>query len=134
MGVIVGLLWFVFIVSALLLVMIIPLLVNWLMGKYDGFLATDIFFVLHILWMGLALAVNNPDKVVSQMGSMGVEFLGGYFLARAYVRSAGVFVKVVRLLVLVVCATLPFAVYEALTGHRPRHWREAIAAYLDAAE
>ena len=104
-------------VRVFLLVMIIPLLVNWLMGKYDGFLATDIFFVLHILWMGLALAVNSPDKVVSQMGSVGVEFLGGYFLARAYVRSAGVFVKVVRLLVLVVCATLPFAVYEALTGH-----------------
>ena len=104
-------------VRVFLLVMIIPLLVNWLMGKYDGFLATDFFFILHILWMGVALAVNNPDKVVSQMGSVGVEFLGGYFLARAYVRSAGVFVKVVRLLVLVVCATLPFAVYEALTGH-----------------
>lgn len=104
-------------VRLVLLVMILPLSINLLRGKYGGIFWTDIMFLLHTIWMAVALSVNNPDKVVSQVGSVGVEFLGGYLLARAYVRNVEDFVVVVRLLLTVVCLTLPFAIYEAFTGH-----------------
>ena len=101
---------------ALLLVMIVPLTVNLLLGKYGKLLWTDILFFVHLLWAGLALGLNNPDEAVEFFGSVLIEFMGGYILARAYIRSAADFVALCRLFFFLVICTLPFAVLEAQTG------------------
>ncbi|TNC74786.1 O-antigen ligase family protein [Rubellimicrobium roseum] len=100
----------------LLLALTVPLAIRLFMGHFGRVFLTDILFTLHILWAGAALWVNNPDRAVEQMGSVGVEFLGGYMIARAYVRSPEVFLALCRRLVLIVLCILPFSLYELMTG------------------
>ncbi len=103
-------------VRLLLLVMVIPLAVNLLSGKYGKVLLTDILVFAHILWALLSLAVNNPAQVVTNIGSTGVEFIGGYLLARACIRTPEDFVALIRWLVLITFCLLPFALIESQTG------------------
>jgi len=98
-----------------LMVMIVPLAIKLLLGRYGRIIATDILFFFYVLWSAVALAVNNPSSVVQQTGSTGVEFLGGYLVARAYIRTPAAFIGLCRLLVGVVLLMLPFAIVEALT-------------------
>lgn len=100
----------------LLLIMVLPLLGQLFLQRYGRILATDILFLLHILWATVALSVNNPNQVVQQMGSVGVEFIGGYLMGRAYIRTPAAFAALCRWLVFLVLCTLPFALYEAKTG------------------
>lgn len=102
-----------------LLVLIVPLTVRLLLGRYGRLVVTDILFFLHLAWTAVALAVNSPSQVVTQIGSTGVEFLGGYVLARAYIRDAASFLALCRFLILIVLCVLPFALYEAFTGQPP---------------
>ncbi len=99
-----------------LLVMTVPLMVQLLMGRYGRIFVTDILFVLHVLWAAVSLAVNNPDQVIEQVGSVGMEFLGGYAVGRAYIRTPESFVALARFLSLVILCMLPFALYEAATN------------------
>jgi hypothetical protein len=103
----------------LLLVMAVPLMVRLVMGGYGRIFLTDVLFFLHILWATMAIAINNPARVVENMGSVGVEFLGGYLMGRAYIRTADDFLRLARTLVFIVLCTLPFAIYEAQNGHPP---------------
>ena len=100
----------------LLLVLVIPLTLNLLRGKYGRLLWTDIFFFLHISWAAVAMAVNNPDRVLQNAGSTSIEFLGGYLVGRAYIRTADDFIALIRAFVFMVCCTLPLALYETVTG------------------
>ena len=100
----------------LLLLCIIPLTLKLAKGTYGRLLWTDIFFFLHILWVAVAVAVNNPDRVIQNAGSTSIEFLGGYLFGRAYIRSVDDFLALIRFLVLLVCCTLPFALFETVTG------------------
>ena len=93
-----------------------PLMAGILIGRYGRVFAVDWLFALHILWAGIALYVNNPDRAVEQVGSVGLEFLGGYAIARAYIRDYATFVALCRRLALLVCLALPFALFETLTG------------------
>lgn len=102
-----------------LLVMIIPLLVQLVMGRFGRILLTDVLFMAHLAWATLALAINNPSQVVSQFGSVGVEFLGGYMVGRAYIRTPGAFLALCRWLVASIILLAPFAVFETLTGRPP---------------
>lgn len=99
-----------------LMIMIIPLAVQLLMGRYGRIIATDILFFLYIVWSAIALAVNNPAQMVEQTGSVGIEFLGGYLVGRAYIRTPEAFLGMCRLLVGIVLFLFPFAVVEALTS------------------
>lgn len=99
-----------------LLVMILPLTFQLLSGRFGRVILPDVLFFAHILWATVAITVSNPEKVVQQMGSVGIEFLGGYVLARAYIRKVEDFLALSRWLVVVVLCLTPFAIYEALTG------------------
>lgn len=100
----------------ILLVLVVPLTLRLLAGAYDGVRMADVFFFLHLLWATVALAVNNPDRVVQNAGSTGIEFLGGYLLGRAYIRNAASFSALIRFLAIAVVVTFPLALYETLTG------------------
>lgn len=99
-----------------LMIMFIPLAVQLLMGRSGRIIATDILFFLFIAWSAIALSMNNPSQLIEQTGSVGIEFLGGYLLARAYVRTPEAFLGLCRLLVGIVFFIFPFAVVEALTS------------------
>jgi hypothetical protein len=113
-------------VRLVLLAMIVPLTVQLLMGRFGRILLTDILFFLHFGWIVVALSMNNPTQVLSNAGSTGIEFLGGYVLGRAMIRTPADFVGLIKLLAVIALCTLPFAIYETLTGHA------AILKALDA--
>jgi hypothetical protein len=103
-------------VRIFLITLIVPLSINLLRGRYGSLLLTDIFFALYFVWIIIALWVNNPDKVVQNGGSTGVEFLGGYLLVRACIRDSDSFLVLVRSLVALVIICSPLALFEALSG------------------
>jgi hypothetical protein len=102
-----------------LVIMIVPLAVRLLMGQFGRLLVTDVLFILHVLWIGVSLAVNTPSQAITQLGSVGVEFLGGYLVARAYIRSAGAFIALCRQLLIIGLCLLPLALFETVTGRAP---------------
>ncbi|MBP1804922.1 O-antigen ligase family protein [Rubellimicrobium aerolatum] len=99
-----------------LMVMVIPLTVMLFSKRFGKLFITDYLFLGHICWAALALHVNNPDKFVQQVGSVGVEFLGGYLIGRAYIRTPEAFIALCRWLCAIVLLTLPFDIFEARTG------------------
>ncbi len=99
-----------------LMMMIIPVLIRLLMGTYGRMIITDWLFIAHTVWMVVALGVMSPEAVVTQVGSVGMEFMGGYAIGRAYVRTPEVFLALCRALALIVLCLTPFALYEAQTG------------------
>lgn len=100
----------------LLMLVMLPLSFNLFSGKYGKVHLIDYLFYLHIAWASLALFVNNPDLAVQNVGSFSVEFLGGYVLARAYIRTPAAFIALIRVILLVVVVTLPLAISETLNG------------------
>lgn len=100
----------------LLLVMTLPLLIGLLSGRYGRMILTDWLFLAHIAWATVAMAVNSPDRVVEQMGSVGTEFIGGYLLGRAYIRTPETFLALCRWLVAIVLILLPFTIHESRVG------------------
>jgi hypothetical protein len=103
-------------VRAVLLVMLIPMLIRLLTGKNGRLLITDIFFFLFIAWGVMALGVTSPGQAISQGGSIGLEFIGGYLMGRVYVTDRASFISLCRWLVILVLISVPFALNEALTG------------------
>lgn len=100
----------------LLMIVIVPMMVNLLSGKYGKLLAVDILFFVHIAWTIVAIGVNNPNRLIENVGSNVVEFLGGYLLARAYIRTPEQFQKLVIALLIMNAALLPFSIPETLNG------------------
>ena len=86
------------------------------MGRYDRLYPTDLLFVAHTVWVVVALNHNNPDQAVQNAGIYAIEFLGGYVLARAYIRGPDQFSALVRAVLFLVLATLPLALHESQTG------------------
>jgi len=70
-----------------------------------------------MLWGTIALSVNNPDRVLAFMGSNSIEFIGGYVIARAYIRNVDDFRRLCWLIICLVLTTFPFAVYETITDN-----------------
>lgn len=102
-----------------LIVMFVPLLVRLMAGQFGRVMIVDVLFFLHFLWIGVSLAVNTPAQAISQIGSTGVEFLGGYLVGRAYIRSRETFLALCRTLLVVGLCLLPLALIEALTSRVP---------------
>ncbi len=100
-----------------LLAVIVPLTVNLFTGRYGKIMATDYLFLAHILWASLAVAVNNPSRAVENIGSTATEFLGGYVVGRAFIRTPDQFEKLFKVLIFFVVAFLPFSIVEARTGN-----------------
>ena len=92
------------------------LLVRLLGGRYGGVLPVDLMILGFVFWMALSVSVNNPEVLVTFVGSNALILLGGYLIARSQIRTPGQFEAFVRLLGLLVAGALPFAIYEAVTG------------------
>lgn len=102
--------------SRLLFLVTIPVLVGRLAaGHYGGVRLPDWLMLAYVIWVALSVSMNNPDVLVSFVGSNALEILGGYLVARTAIRTADDFEGTVRLLGLIVLISIPFAVLEALT-------------------
>jgi len=102
----------------LLVVMFIPLLVQWLGGKAGRIRAPDILILLFCLWEALALArVAGIGRSYQFSGIFLVETFGGYLLARVLIRDFETFRFFVKCFALVVLILGPFAMYEAVSKH-----------------
>lgn len=106
-------------VRLVVLAAIIPLTINLLRGRYGRVLPTDWLFMAHVIWMGISLAMTTPEAAVSQMGSVGAEFYGGYLVGRASIRSPRNLSALVLMVAWSVVLLLPAVVYELKTGHPP---------------
>lgn len=104
-------------IRLLLLLLIIPMFINLIRGKYGRILFVDYMFFLHFLWVAFSVLLNDPQQFLQSTGATGIEFIGGYMVGRAYVRNVNSFRKLAVTLVLIASCTLPFAIYEAYTGH-----------------
>lgn len=101
----------------LLLIMVVPLAARLFSGQFGKVMAVDVFFFIHMAWATLAVAVNNPNRVVENVGSAAVEFLGGYLIARAYIRTPENFEHLIKALVVIIIVLLPFGIPELFSGH-----------------
>lgn len=100
----------------LLLAVTVPLLVRVLRGGAGGVLAADLLLVGHVAWVAVALARNNPGMLVQNAGANAVELLGGYLIARCYVRDLATLLALFRWLAAILALLLPLTLYEAVTG------------------
>jgi hypothetical protein len=103
-----------------LLIMMLPCLVGWVRGHAGRIRAEDGCILLYCLW-GIASLVNahGLGGALEPGGSLFVETMGAYLLARCCIRDADSFRAMARLLVFLVFLLLPFAVYEWTTGNKP---------------
>lgn len=101
----------------LFLLIITPILfVNLFTGRYGRIRATDILFILYLVWVTVALAVNNPEMVVENSGSTSMEFLGGYLVARSSIRSREHFIGFCKAWTLLIALTIIPVLIEQVTS------------------
>lgn len=102
-----------------LLALLVPCLVRWMTGKAGKIRLADILLLLFCIWSIIALiAVHGLETGLESGGMLLVESMGGYLVARCYIRSAEDFRATAKLLFLLVLLLLPFAIAEAVTGQR----------------
>lgn len=101
---------------AYLVVMFLPLLAMLFSGRAGKVTLTDILLIGHGAWMAVALQANNPGQMVTQVGSIVPDFLGGYLIARIYIRTPEQFMALARWMGILIACLLPFALYESRTG------------------
>lgn len=103
-------------VRLVLLVSVVPLTLQLFTGRYGRILVPDIAFFLFIVWMTIATAINDPGRLLENVGSTSIEFIGGYVLGRACIRNPDDFLRLSRALVFMIVLTVPIAVYELITN------------------
>ncbi len=105
-------------VRTVLLFMVVPLMVNLFAGKYGRIRLPDIMLLAYMLWQGVAIGYWHGAQAIQFVGSVGIEAMGGYLVARAGIRSARDYEAFAKLLSVCVLMTLPFAAIESITGNR----------------
>ncbi|WP_425041422.1 O-antigen ligase family protein [Primorskyibacter sp. S187A] len=103
-------------VRLMLLLVTVPLLVQLFAGKYGRFTVIDGLMLAYAFWQLVAVGVNNPDRLVQFGGSNVLDFLGGYLIGRAAVRTPRDFRRLTWALFIICLFLLPFAFIEARTG------------------
>lgn len=101
-------------VRVVLLLFFIPAVLQLTKTRDFRLQAFDYFVLLAMVWLLLALSVNNgPEKGIKYGGSLVLEALGGYILARAYIRNYAQFANAVRSYFLFVLVAAAVAIPEA---------------------
>ena len=100
-----------------LLVFFIPILSALGQVRFLRLQAFDYFIFAAIAWLVISLIVNNgPERGIKYGGSLALEAIGGYLLARVYVRNFTQFSFAVRTYLLFVVIAGVIALPETLTG------------------
>lgn len=103
-----------------LIVMIVPCFRRLIGGQAGPLRLPDIAILLYCLWATVCLAVvHGLNTAIQSGGILFVETLGGYLLARVYIRTAEDFHNMVWLLFKIVVVLLPFGIIEMVSGQKP---------------
>ena len=102
---------------AALLLLFIPVLVWLARGRAGRMRLPDVLLVLFAAWSVISLVAIHGIGGIQTGGIQVLETLTPYFLARCCIRNADDFYALARALTAIVAVLLPFAVYEAVTGH-----------------
>ena len=106
-------------IRMLLLVVFIPAFVTLCKIRDLRLQAFDWLIIFFAAWLLAGLLVNNgPERAFKYGGSLALEVLGGYLIARAYVRTPSQFGRTVRWYVWLVAIIGAFAIPEALFDAR----------------
>jgi hypothetical protein len=102
-----------------LLITMIPALVTLFRRRDVRFHVFDAAVVLLAFWLFLGLSVNNGiDRGFKYGGAVGLEAIGGYLIARAYIRSAAEFRRMLLAFLALIVIVGLFAIPEAVFGVR----------------
>lgn len=102
-----------------LAIIMIPLLIAVFREPASRLRALDLTLLTFVLWMAIAMAQTSPSQAIEYAGAVGLELLGGYFIARHFIRTRAHFTALIKLLVAIVAISLPLAIFEGLTGRAP---------------
>jgi len=100
----------------LLLLVVVPLFVRLIMGRYGRPMLIDGLMVCHVIWQFVAVSANGVGSAVQFVGSNGLEFFGGYLVARCGIRSREDFIAFVKFFFWIIVFSLPFALLEVQSG------------------
>lgn len=132
--------WFIYVGSLrlspyriVLIITIVPCLRRLIGGQAGPLRLPDIAILLYCLWAVICLAVvHGVNTGIQSGGIVFVESLGGYLLARVYIRTAEDFHNMVWLLFKIVVFLLPFGILEMVSGQKP--WLQLFGAVLPVIE
>lgn len=99
-----------------LLASIVPFAIRIVSGQIGRFTLVDLFFLLHGVWIFVALIAVEGVSRIPFAGITAVELVGGYFVGRALVTNAAGYRRLFTIVLVALICLLPFAVYESFTG------------------
>lgn len=102
-----------------LMVMLIPLFVRLLTGRYGGFLLPDFLVIFYPIWTIIAILLLGQTGRVTLLMGEGIDLIGGYLLARVYIRNVESFVYFVKCYLAILLCIIPIAMFESLTRSMP---------------
>lgn len=100
-----------------LLILFMPCMVWLAEGKAGRVRLPDIMAVLFAVWCLISLVAVHGASGIQTGGIQLLETVTPYFLARCCIRNADDFEALARALTAIVLLLLPFALYEAVSGH-----------------
>ena len=103
-------------VRLVVVLMVVPLLAMLLAGRFGRVLPTDLLLLLHLAVSMAAFGMNHPQGLIQHTGSSGAEFIGGYLIGRAFIRTRAQFLALCRWLSVAAMLMLPLALYESQTN------------------
>jgi O-antigen ligase len=101
----------------ILLALVIPCVLRWVSGACGPRRAFDYILFFYALWPFVSLtAVHDPMTGLQSGGIHFVEVIGSYLLGRCFIRNAGEFLAMTKLLTIVVIGLAVITVPESITG------------------
>lgn len=98
-----------------LLVLGVPLALRFLQDESNRLTPADVFVVLYVLWLGLAIGAHyGPSRLVYVINQT-VTLLGGYLVGRVLIRTAEDYERLFRYVLWGLILLFPFALLEFLT-------------------
>ncbi|PTR14272.1 O-antigen ligase family protein [Cereibacter azotoformans] len=100
--------------SLILMMLLFPALLQQFFTRVVPWRMPDLFFFLFIVWQGLSILINNPERFVAFTGQQTLLTLAGYLAGRLFILDREDFVSFVKFWALMSMISVPFALHEAL--------------------
>ncbi|TDT73653.1 O-antigen ligase [Litoreibacter halocynthiae] len=97
----------------------VPVLISYIRNPPAKGLSTDLLFALFAFWSLVAFSQTSPTHALENTGALTLELLGGFLIARRYIRTPEQFRATVKVVAAIVLLSLPLAIAESITGHPP---------------
>ena len=97
----------------------IPVLISYCRNRPPKGLSTDLLFMLFACWSMVAFAQTSPAHAFENSGALMLELIGGFLIARRFVRTADELRATIKVIFIVVLLSLPLAIAESITGFPP---------------